>query len=148
MKGLSPVIAGILLVAVTIAVTTIVMNWASSYSKEKVSAADRMSDTVDCSGLFLEVNEMNFDGSKITLSVKNTGSDTVNSTKQMILWDNNSYTETNVAINLDVGDIGTYTIQDTDVVSGINVSDMSGHEMTKLEVVPKGCESSPIPLRG
>jgi flagellin-like protein len=60
MKGLSPLIATVLLIAFTVGVAGILSVFFSSYTSEQTSAVDkRTSGTVECSGAFLRVERVN-----------------------------------------------------------------------------------------
>jgi flagellin-like protein len=74
-KGISPLIAVVLLIVATIAIATLIINWMSDYTKETTAAVGNTSSVaVECSSASIDIIE-NFGGTGngITAVVQNTG---------------------------------------------------------------------------
>ena len=105
-KGISPLIATVLLIAFAVALGAVVMNWGRSYVEDTAADAERTSQTkVDCSlGVDLEIKEISGDpkicldtdeeevvvylvnrGSKVLEGIKTT----IIGTEEIVEFDNN-----------------------------------------------------------
>ena len=54
-RGVSPLIATVLLIAFAVALGAVVMNWGRSYVTEQVSEVKQTSLTIDCSGVAIDI---------------------------------------------------------------------------------------------
>ena len=75
MKGVSPLIATVLLVAFTMVIAGIMATWANTFSTGKLDEATR---TADCLGT-LDLSSLNFNNGTVTVKIKNV-SDNLNLT--------------------------------------------------------------------
>lgn len=68
-KGISPLIASVLLIAFTMAIAGIMATWATTFSRQKldVSAQD-----AECIGV-LDVSDVQFLGTNLSIKIKNVG---------------------------------------------------------------------------
>ena len=145
-KGVSPIIAAVLLIAVTVGIAAIVINWASTFTKQETGKIEGNAHT-ECSGLTLRFDETPaFDSSshKITLKMTNIGTNEFDAVKELVIWNDDNITHFNKTFNITKGDYKIITLTDSDVSSGNNLTAMSGKEMIELRIYAKGCESSPM----
>lgn len=77
-KGVSPLIAAVLLIVFTVAVAGIVVNWLSSYAQETAAAASGSSQSV------IECAKVNLDISKAYVTVNTTGDDSITAVIQNV----------------------------------------------------------------
>ncbi len=67
MKGISPLIAAVLLIAFTMAIGGIMASWATSFSAQKLKTSD---EKADCIGA-LDISSLKFENGNVSLKVKN-----------------------------------------------------------------------------
>ncbi len=125
-KGMSPLIASVLLIAVTVGVSAILINWMTSYTKSQTSDISTQS-TSDCTYKnidFTETPSYDSDAENVTLYLENSGSKVVNVTDEYIKFvgDSTIYHCTK-EINLDVGEPAVVNINNvTDCGGNLNPS--------------------------
>ena len=78
MKGVSPLIASVLLIAFTVAVATLIMGWMSTYSRTVTSnVSEETATAIDCSKAAINIEHVYVGSashaSNATVVVKNTG---------------------------------------------------------------------------
>ena len=76
MKGLSPLIAVVILIAVTITIVTIISTWVTDLTEDETTdIANKSSQTVDCTGSNIEITDVYIDVSDnlSRIIVQNTG---------------------------------------------------------------------------
>ena len=79
MKGISPLIASVLLIAFTVAVGGIISLWLTSYSKTMTSGAEQSSKgAAECAGAYFDI--LSVDITNKNLVVRNAGSTNANVT--------------------------------------------------------------------
>lgn len=69
-KGISPIIAAVLLIAFTLAIGGIVASWATSFSSQKLTQTEEKSDCIGA----LDISNLKFEGTTVSLKVKNLAS--------------------------------------------------------------------------
>ncbi len=69
-KGISPLIAAVLLIAVTMAIAGIMASWATTFSTGRLTKTDQ---EANCIGA-LDISSLKFDNGTITLKIRNIGS--------------------------------------------------------------------------
>lgn len=99
-KGLSPVVASIILIAVTVAVSVVVAAWMGGMTIGLMGNAEQVSIT----------NYQFSDAKTVVLSVRNTGTATVTISSATIDGQNAAITETGAALNIVKGATGTITL--------------------------------------
>ena len=75
-RGISPLVASVLTIAITIAVATLVIGWITNVTKDTTSSVGNSTDkTVDCTSAKLSIEEVYLDaaGNRTRISVKNSG---------------------------------------------------------------------------
>lgn len=70
MKGISPLIAAVLLIAFTMAIGGILASWATSYSSQRLTTTQEKSDCIGA----LDIGSLKFEGTTVSLKVKNLAS--------------------------------------------------------------------------
>ncbi len=76
MKGISPLIASVLLIAFTVSIATIILGWFSGFVKtttENVSSSTEQTMGCSVAGISIEHIYLNVSGSNASVVVKNTG---------------------------------------------------------------------------
>ena len=145
-KGVSPIIAAVLLIAVTVGIAAIVINWASTFSKQETTKITANTNT-QCAGLALRFDEAPAVSSgQMSLKLTNIGTDTFKAVKQLMVWSNNSISVSEKTFSIDKGGFSIVTIADSDVTSGPNFTDATTNSLTltELRIYPENCESSPV----
>ena len=110
-KGMSPLIASVLLIAVTVGVAAILINWMTSYTKGQTSKISSQS-TTECTYKNIDFTDTpghNITNGNITLYLENSGSSAVNSTQQYVKIGDSVY-PCNASINLAVGEPAVITL--------------------------------------
>ncbi len=91
MKGISPLIAAVLLIAVTMTIAGIMATWATSFTKEQIRLAENQSQNI-CNAQF-DV----FDGKIVNgvgyFTIQNIGSETLKDLKGYLFYSNPAYDE-------------------------------------------------------
>lgn len=73
-KGISPLIAGVLLIAFTLAVAAIISGWLSGVMRTTVTQVEKgTEEQVECSKGILEIIGNKCDGGDLTIVIQNTG---------------------------------------------------------------------------
>ena len=92
-KGISPLIATILLIAFVIAVGGILSGWLISFSKERVEEARTKGETeTQCSysGLSIDDADWNDTETKLSLIVRNSGTEDLTDFRMVVIYNNNT----------------------------------------------------------
>ncbi len=115
-KGMSPLIASVLLIAVTVGVAAILINWFTSYTKGQTSKISS-STTTECTYKNIDfTSDPTYSSSShnITLKLENTGSSAVNVTDEYVEFDGDTNVyHCNVSIDLAVGEPKQVNIHNT-----------------------------------
>lgn len=110
-KGISPLIAAVLLIAFVMALAGIISGWIIPFSKEQSKGAvTRGEEEITCgySGLEIKNAEYNSTGGEISLEVENTGSEPLSDFVIRALYKNDSvseYNSTPANITMEKGDL-------------------------------------------
>ena len=154
LKGLSPLVSSILLVALVVGIAAILINWATSYSREQIQMVKENTKT-NCAYV-----SANFDGdptvyahntsgtyyAAINISIYNTGQSSFSSSKQIAVWSDDTVTTFNKTISLGIDDYqfvslvadGTYGTSKQ--CTGAN----SCPSLKRLTISVDNCEGNPI----
>jgi len=92
-KGISPLIATILLIAFVIAVGGVLSGWLVSFTKERTDEARIRGETdIMCSysGLYVSDADWNDTTGRLSLTVENTGSEDLQEFNMIVIYQNNS----------------------------------------------------------
>ena len=146
-KGVSPIIAAVLLIAVTVGIAAIVINWASTFSKQETTKITSNTNT-QCAGLALRFDEApSVSGDTLTLKLTNIGTDKFDAVKEFIMWDNDSTTTAEKTFSISKGGYAVITVKDTDVTEGPNFTTMTtaGRQIKEIRIFPQNCESNYSP---
>jgi flagellin-like protein len=74
MKGISPLVASVLLIAFTVAIATIIMGWMGTFTRETTaSISNKTTEAVDCASASINIDEVYISGPLLRLVVRNTG---------------------------------------------------------------------------
>ena len=113
MKGISPMIATVLLIGFTVAVGAILAVWFSTYTKTQTSS---VSSATACASttLGVKVLTINSDKNVTTISITNNGpADWVNVTSVTVTCGQSSTQTTHPGLNITRGDSGITTVPET-----------------------------------
>ncbi|MFH0890284.1 MAG: archaellin/type IV pilin N-terminal domain-containing protein [Candidatus Aenigmatarchaeota archaeon] len=120
-KGLSPLIATVLLVAFTMAVAIVLSNWVLDYSKAQTQVLDtRGSQQVGCSGAWLDADSAvyNTTARRFSTEIVNKGNVPLGEFKMIIIYNNGTSNEYIIApANLSLGPGVPVSIQNVSVDS-------------------------------
>ena len=92
-KGISPLIAVVLLIAFVIAVGSILSGWFVSFTKERVAQAkEKGEEDITCSyaNLYISGADWNNTLGKLSLTVENTGSEDLSDFRMVVIYNNNT----------------------------------------------------------
>lgn len=93
-KGISPLIAAVLLIAFTMAVAGILTAWVTSFTQSTTEDVGNESDRlIECSYAGLDITSASFDGTDATVVVANTGTQDINASVVVYL-NNGTITQT------------------------------------------------------
>ena len=126
-KGISPLIATILLIAFVIAVGGILSGWLISFSKERTEEARIKGETdIKCSyaNLYISDADWNDTQTRLSLTIENTGSEDLSDFRMIVIYANNTVVTLEVMPNsttMNPGDVQSF-YNDTHVG---NCSDIS-----------------------
>lgn len=97
MKGISPLIASVLLIAFTLAVATIIGSWLTSVSKTSTQQiGGQLTQQVNCTGNVLDiVDALCHDNTVVTITLQNMGDAALTSPSFYIRAQNQTYSCTN-----------------------------------------------------
>ncbi len=74
MKGISPLIAAVLLIAITVAIATLVSGWISTVTRStQIAAENKTSEAVDCAAASISVDQIYLDNNTLRVVVRNSG---------------------------------------------------------------------------
>ncbi len=138
LKGISPLIAAVLLIAVTMAIAGIMASWATQFSAGRLIKTDQ---EANCIGA-LDISSLKFENTTITLKIRNIGSINLS----------------NLKANIEYADAATNTLDL--VLKSHNVTDPLGPGSTtfliyrtnntstpdKIEIFSDNCKSYPVSL--
>ncbi|NOR84907.1 type IV pilin [archaeon] len=123
-KGVSPLIAVVLLIVFTVAVSTMIMSWMNTYTKDTTTSASANTDTViECSRQTVNIpttSGVTHTIDNVTVNVENNGQ--ANTTlKKVIAYDSTGLAciISSTEFELEVGDLKNYgPINCTDITTG------------------------------
>ncbi|MFQ3275155.1 MAG: flagellin-like protein [Candidatus Nanohaloarchaea archaeon] len=88
-KGVSPIIASVLLLAVSLAVVSIFSGWAPELAQDVTQeTTDNTFETISCNEASVEIRSAYFGDNDVTLSVRNTGTEDLNNLSLVAYADN------------------------------------------------------------
>jgi flagellin-like protein len=110
-KGISPIIASVLLLAVSLAVVGIFSGWAPELAQDVTdSTSNSTYETIACNEASIEIRSAYDDGTDVTVSIRNNGDENLNNLS-LVAFDQNGQIqaqENNVALS--TGQISDETI--------------------------------------
>ena len=135
MKGISPLIAAVLLIAFAVAAATLVMGWFGNVSDWVTkTTSNKTSDSIYCSNAAIAIEEVYVtpgqNGSAVAL-VKNTGFTSLRLTGAIVYnMFGSGVSSASTPLTLDVGDIGTVNFTWTTALNQTNDSSQYGQNGT------------------
>jgi flagellin-like protein len=85
MKGISPLIAAVLLIAFTITIAILIVSWGTSFTTTATSGiSNKSSELVECSGAAIEIDSVYVSGNSISVIVMNSGVRAVTITNMLV----------------------------------------------------------------
>lgn len=108
MKGISPIIAIVLIIAITVAVAGLVGIWITSFTGTTTGEAERRTTGItECAGIYIKIESMNSSTAPAAIVVSNPA--TKNKIYITNALDDQATTETLTAVTLNAGALGTVT---------------------------------------
>lgn len=108
-KGISPLIAAVLLIAFTVAIATIVMGWMSTTTRDTTQdISDKLGSATDCSNAAVSIQGLTENGGNYTIMVSNSGYYNFTRVDGIILFTDGTVCEFD-NITLNTGSLGTLT---------------------------------------
>jgi len=129
MKGVSPLVASVLLIAFTVAIATIIMGWMGTFTRETTSTiSNRTTEAVDCASASINIDDVYISGSGSSSAtaraiVRNTGFADNLVLKNAQLYNTTGYNFTNTSEldqDFDKGEILTISFGGTGLGTGIS----------------------------
>ncbi len=119
MKGISPLVAVVLLIAFTVIVGGIIATWVTTFTKTQTGTVERsVGGTVECTGVYIDVITMS--GSKAPLTITWSNPSARNTIYILSVADDNGHAcnveggclqpVNNAGLNLDPGQVGTFNV--------------------------------------
>jgi flagellin-like protein len=147
MKGISPLIASVLLIAVTVALSTIIMGWVGTTTSDTTSTvSNKTSEAVSCASADISIDSVYIVGTTARAIVKNSGfSDNVRLISAVLV--NNTGESLNTSTTLDTdfdrGEIISVLFSSPTIscanFTKVIVSTSCGSVNRMFDGVPKGC---------
>jgi len=135
MKGISPLIAAVLLIAVTMAIAGVMASWATTFSGGRLSSASTESQCIGS----LDISALSFSNQNVTLKVRNLGD--INLTG---LTANIEYSDINNNIlNIDMTTYGIPAALGSTETAFFNYDTGSVTKPQRIEVLAGNCKSYP-----
>ncbi|MDI6721713.1 MAG: hypothetical protein QMD85_04945 [Candidatus Aenigmarchaeota archaeon] len=138
-KGISPLIAAVLLIAFTMAIAGIMATWATQFSTQKI---EQSSAEAECIGV-LDIGSLSFSNTTISVRVKNLGD-------RMNLTDIKAVIEYTDAAKNKQYNIKDYNATDPLAPAGVTFFIVNTGEATKpykIQVFSVNCKKNPGELR-
>ncbi|MBY6293923.1 hypothetical protein GLU60_00870 [Nanohaloarchaea archaeon H01] len=112
-KGISPIIASVLLLAVSLAVVGIFSGWAPQLATQVTDRTENSTlETLNCNEASMDIESAFHDGSQVVLSVRNTGSENLENLTFVAYNENEVIMAQNDGVSLNSGSVGNETISD------------------------------------
>jgi flagellin-like protein len=110
-KGISPIIASVLLLAVSLAVVGIFSGWAPELATQVTDSTENTTmQTITCNDAAIEVQSAYHDGSELKISVRNTGTEDLSNLTFVAYNDNEQIINENTSNSLVRGAVEDFTI--------------------------------------
>jgi len=110
-KGISPLIAAVLLIAFTMAVAAILTAWVTSFTQSTTEdVGNRSEQLVSCSFAGLSIYDAILSGSDLTVSMANTGTKDLGEVSVVVFHEDGSTNQTSVP-GLESGNVDDTSIQ-------------------------------------
>ncbi|MFP4116172.1 MAG: archaellin/type IV pilin N-terminal domain-containing protein [Candidatus Aenigmatarchaeota archaeon] len=137
-KGISPLIAAVLLIAFTMTIAAILATWAQSFGEERLEeAGERGAGAVECPNLRLDIESAYFEDGNITNAIVwNRAQDTIGPLQFMVYSDGTPYTFDEVYNGGDEINISSGNFKQLDAGTADNPEDDDDFEdnIERLEV--------------
>ena len=138
-KGISPLIAAVLLIAFTMAIAGIMATWATQFSSQKI---EQSSAEAECIGV-LDIGSLSFSNTTISVRIKNLAD-------KLELTDMSAVVEYTDATKNKQYDIKDYNATDPLTPGGVTFFIVNTGESTKpqkIQVFSDNCKKNPAELR-
>ncbi|MBI2173506.1 MAG: hypothetical protein HYT73_04875 [Candidatus Aenigmarchaeota archaeon] len=138
-KGISPLIAAVLLIAFTMAIAGIMATWATQFSSQKI---EQSSAEAECIGV-LDIGSLSFSNTTISVRIKNLGD-------KLELTDMSAVVEYSDATKNKQYDIKDYNATDPLTPGGVTFFIVNTGETAKpnkIQVFSGNCKKNPAELR-
>jgi len=111
-KGLSPIIAAVILIAATMTVAGILAFWTTGFVKTRLTEAESISGGTECFGADFELRSGSLDGTTLNLILDNKKSVDLYLTNLFLIYSDNRVDTKSLNITLNGNEIRTVSIQD------------------------------------
>lgn len=151
MKGISPLVAAVLLIAFVVAIATLVMGWMGTFTRETTSTiSNKTTEAVDCASASINIDDTylssGVDGS-VRATVRNVGFADNLVVKAASFYKTNGdvWNQTDVDTDFDKGEIITITFSTTNGYiacgnfSRVTVTTQCGGVSDNFDGTPQGC---------
>lgn len=149
-KGVSPLIAAVLLIVISVTIAGLVFSWLNTFTTEAQRKVDnRTSESINCAGASIRIKEVylqNGSNGTVRTVVENTGfvNNITISGAQVFNTTGNNFSANNTPITLNRGDIVTIlftgvSVQQCSNFSKVFVATQCGGINDVFDGSPKGC---------
>lgn len=129
-KGISPLIAAVLLIAFTMAVAAILTAWVTSFTQRTTEDVGNSSEElVSCSFAGLSIYDAIYDGENVTVSLANTGTKDLTNVSVVVFLDGGESSQEWVD-SLDSGNVKSETL---------STSAESASEVSRVRIASREC---------
>ncbi len=137
-KGISPLVATVLLIGVTMALAGVMASWATQFSSTRL---DRTNQDVQCIGA-LDISSLKFDSGVVTLKIRNIGDINLTNLKANLEY---------ATVSLNKADIILKNFNVTDPLNPASTTfliynTLESTKPDKIEVFAENCKSYPVAL--
>lgn len=112
-KGISPIIASVLLLAVALSVVGVFSGWAPQLAQDVTESTENSTmETIACNEAGLEIRSAYHNGSELTVNLRNSGSEDLDDIAVVAYDDNESIMDRNQTVSVNSGDIKDTSLSD------------------------------------
>jgi flagellin-like protein len=124
-KGLSPLIAAVILIAATMSIAGILAYWASGFVKTKLTETEAITGGTECLGAEFKIKSVSYDGNTLHLILDNRRSVDLLLTNLFLIYPNNEVKTKSLNQTLKGNEIKALTINN--VPSGFLTGEIKTH---------------------
>lgn len=138
-KGVSPLIAAVLLIAFTMAIAAILTAWISGFTTERTEEVKKYEEEISClsKNIYIGKDFSYFNGTHIQTFITALGSDSINVDKIQVILTNSTQVPQNLPNEISVNKSGSSLLVDLNsIYPGLGITK---ENLGKVKFIVKGC---------